>query len=69
MRTTRASELWPGENPAYRVIAAAGDTRAITPPVAPAAVWLAADQSDYVHGTTIYIDGGMALYPDFIGAG
>jgi glucose 1-dehydrogenase len=34
-----------------------------------AAVWLASDQSDYVHGTTIYIDGGMTLYPGFIGAG
>ena len=37
--------------------------------VAHAAVWLASDASDYVHGTTIYIDGGMTLYPGFIGAG
>ncbi len=37
--------------------------------VARAAVWLASDESDYVHGTTIYIDGGMTLYPGFIGAG
>ncbi len=37
--------------------------------VAQAAVWLAADQSDYVCGTTIYVDGGMCLYPGFIGAG
>jgi glucose 1-dehydrogenase len=37
--------------------------------VARAAVWLASDQSDYMHGTTIYIDGGMTLYPGFIGAG
>jgi glucose 1-dehydrogenase len=37
--------------------------------VAQAAVWLASDQSDYVCGTTIYIDGGMTLYPGFIGAG
>jgi glucose 1-dehydrogenase len=37
--------------------------------VARAAVWLASDDSDYVHGTTIYIDGGMTLYPGFIGAG
>jgi glucose 1-dehydrogenase len=33
------------------------------------AVWLASDESDYVYGTTIYIDGGMTLYPGFIGAG
>ena len=33
------------------------------------AVWLASDESDYIQGTTIYIDGGMTLYPGFIGAG
>jgi glucose 1-dehydrogenase len=30
-----------------------------------AAVWLASDYSDYMTGTTIYIDGGMTLYPGF----
>jgi glucose 1-dehydrogenase len=34
-----------------------------------AAVWLASDESDYVNGTTIYVDGGMTLYPGFIGGG
>ncbi len=28
-------------------------------------VWLASDQSDYIHGQTIVVDGGMALYPGF----
>jgi glucose 1-dehydrogenase len=37
--------------------------------VARAAVWLASDMADYVYGTTIYVDGGMTLYPGFIGAG
>lgn len=31
------------------------------------AAWLASDESDYVVGTTIYVDGGMLLYPSFRG--
>lgn len=37
--------------------------------VAEAAVWLASDLSDYVVGTTLFVDGGMALYPAFRGGG
>jgi len=37
--------------------------------VARLAVWLASDESDYVQGTTVYVDGGMLLYPGFIGEG
>lgn len=29
------------------------------------AVWLASDESDYITGTTIFMDGGMTLYPGF----
>lgn len=34
-----------------------------------AAVWLASDDSDYVTGTTLFIDGGMTLYPSFLHGG
>ena len=34
-----------------------------------AAVWLASDQSDYVNGTSLFVDGGMTLYPGFATGG
>ena len=33
--------------------------------VARAAVWLASDEADYITGTTLFVDGGMSLYPEF----
>jgi glucose 1-dehydrogenase len=33
--------------------------------IAKAALWLVSDDSDYVTGTTLFVDGGMTLYPGF----
>lgn len=37
--------------------------------IAHAAVWLASDAADYITGTTLFIDGGMTVYPEFADAG
>jgi glucose 1-dehydrogenase len=37
--------------------------------IARAAVWLASDEADYVTGTTLFVDGGMTLYPGFAHGG
>jgi NAD(P)-dependent dehydrogenase (short-subunit alcohol dehydrogenase family) len=34
--------------------------------VARAVAWVASDQAQYVVGTTLFVDGGMTLYPKFV---
>ncbi len=33
------------------------------------AAWLVSDQADYITGATLYVDGGMTLYPGFASGG
>lgn len=37
--------------------------------IAQVAVWLASDAADYINGTTLFVDGGMTLYPGFATGG
>jgi glucose 1-dehydrogenase len=31
--------------------------------------WLASDEADYITGASIFVDGGMTLYPSFEAGG
>ncbi len=46
----------------YDRVGVAGD-------IGKAAVWLASDDSDYITGITLFVDGGMTLYPGFATGG
>jgi glucose 1-dehydrogenase len=66
VRTPINMEAW-GTPEAYRELMKLIPYKRIGEPddIGRAAVWLASDDSDYVHGTSLFVDGGMTLYPGF----
>ena len=70
IKTDINRQVWENEEKAAELCklipyARIGEVEDVALPVA----WLISDEADYVTGTTLYIDGGMTLYPGFIGAG
>ncbi len=66
IRTTINKDVWSDEAKMEGLMQLIPYRRIGTPEdVAKAVAWLASDDSDYVNGETLYIDGGMTLYPEF----
>jgi glucose 1-dehydrogenase len=66
IRTPINKEAWDSEEALKKLLRLIPYGRIGEPEdVAHAALWLASDAADYVTGTTLFVDGGMSLYPEF----
>jgi len=66
IKTTINKEVWSDPEKYKGLLQLIPYKRIGTPlDVAKAVAWLVTDDSDYVNGETLYIDGGMTLYPEF----
>ncbi len=66
IRTSINKEVWSDDSKLQELMKLVPYRRIGTPEdVAKAVAWLCSDDSDYVVGETLYIDGGMTLYPEF----
>jgi glucose 1-dehydrogenase len=63
-------EVWKNEEKMKELLKLIPYQRIGTPEdIGKVAVWLASADSDYITGSTIYVDGGMTLYPGFVDNG
>lgn len=70
VRTPINTDVWETQE-AYDKLMKLVPYRRIGEPrdIGQAVVWLSSDQSDYLVGTTLYVDGGMMLYSGFATGG
>ncbi len=70
IRTPINTEAWNTEE-AYKSLMTLVPYKRIGEPddIAQAAAWLASDHADYITGITLFVDGGMTLYPGFATGG
>lgn len=70
IRTSINEQVWGDKNQLEKLLTLIPYGRMGEPEdVAKAVAWLASDESDYVIGTTLFVDGGMMLYPGFTNNG
>jgi glucose 1-dehydrogenase len=66
IRTPINRAAWETDEALQRLLALIPHGRIGEPEdIGKAAVWLASDDSDYVNGASLFVDGGMTLYPGF----
>jgi glucose 1-dehydrogenase len=70
IKTRINTEAWQTEEAAQKLLELIPYNRIGDPAdIGEAAAWLASDESDYVHGVTLFVDGGMTLFPGFAANG
>jgi glucose 1-dehydrogenase len=70
IRTPINQESWETEEEHQKLLTLIPYKRIGEPEdVARVVVWLASDAADYITGATLYVDGGMTLYPGFAEGG
>ncbi len=70
VKTPINKKVWDNPDSRNKLLSLIPDDRIGEPlDIARAAVWLASDESDYINGHSLYVDGGMTLYPGFATGG